>query len=165
MIYIALMPPRVQFLLAQLHLVRYTARQVLETPNNKRSNRHVSAVLSCPEFHGFGQDEANGNAACTTYCVFRTSCPPAARRKANGGFFLNKESETMAIQAVRKPAQSTPASGTIPAQNLTAVLAAYNASTLASSYIERGNFAAARRKLVLALRDIETLTTTKEVQP
>ena len=45
----------------------------------------------------------------------------------------------------------------IPASNLHAVLAAFNASNMASSYIERGNFAAARRKLTQALSAINTL--------
>ena len=63
----------------------------------------------------------------------------------------------MTATTVRKPAptQSTP--DTIPAHNLTAVLAAFNAANLASSYIERGNFTAARRKLVQALASIGQL--------
>lgn len=63
----------------------------------------------------------------------------------------------MTATTVRKPApiQSTP--DTIPTTNLTAVLAAFNACNLASCYIERGNFAAARRKLVLALASIGQL--------
>ena len=47
---------------------------------------------------------------------------------------------------------------TIPADRLHAVLGAYNAANLASSYIERGNFSAARRKLTLALSAINQLT-------
>lgn len=38
-----------------------------------------------------------------------------------------------------------------------ALLGAFNATNLASSYIERGNFAAARRKLVLALQAVDQL--------
>ncbi|MBB6579385.1 hypothetical protein HNP33_003497 [Comamonas odontotermitis] len=45
----------------------------------------------------------------------------------------------------------------IPADHLQTVLGAFNAANLASSYIERGNFAAARRKLVLALQAINQL--------
>ena len=52
-------------------------------------------------------------------------------------------------------ATGTPAA--IPADRLHAVLGAFNAANLASSYIERGNFAAARRKLVLALQAINHL--------
>lgn len=57
----------------------------------------------------------------------------------------------------RKPAPNQASPATIPTTNLTAVLAAFNAANLASSYIERGNFAAARRKLVLALASIGQL--------
>ena len=61
----------------------------------------------------------------------------------------------------RKPAPSTSTPDTIPTANLTAnltaVLAAFNAANLASNYIERGNFAAARRKLVQALASIGQL--------
>ena len=53
------------------------------------------------------------------------------------------------------PNQASPA--TIPTANLTAVLAAFNAANLASNYIERGNFTAARRKLVQALASIGQL--------
>ena len=53
------------------------------------------------------------------------------------------------------PAPSTP--DPIPTANLTAVLAAFNAANLASNYIERGNFTAARRKLVQALASIGQL--------
>lgn len=45
----------------------------------------------------------------------------------------------------------------IPAQHLSTVLGAFNAVNLASSYIERGNFTAARRKLVQALASINQL--------
>lgn len=49
------------------------------------------------------------------------------------------------------PATTPPS---IPADRLQSVLAAYNAANLASSYIERGNLAAARRKLVQALASV-----------
>ena len=57
------------------------------------------------------------------------------------------------------PNQASPATipTTIPTTNLTAVLAAFNACNLASCYIERGNFVAARRKLVLALASVNQL--------
>lgn len=54
-------------------------------------------------------------------------------------------------------ASTTSKPDTIPAHRLHAVLSAFNASNLASSYIERGNFAAARRKLMQALQSINRL--------
>ena len=65
--------------------------------------------------------------------------------------------KTMTAITERKPAPSLSTADTIPTANLTAVLAAFNAANLASSYIERGNFAAARRKLVQALASISQL--------
>ena len=65
----------------------------------------------------------------------------------------------MTAITARKSAPSPQASPAIPAHNLTAVLAAFNAANLASSYIERGNFAAARRKLVQALASVNQLQT------
>ena len=63
----------------------------------------------------------------------------------------------MTASPARQPAPSTPTTHAIPTANLTAVLAAFNAANLASSYIERGNFTAARRKLVQALASIGQL--------
>lgn len=65
--------------------------------------------------------------------------------------------KTMTAITARKPAPTPSTPDTIPTTNLTAVLAAFNAANLASSYIERGNFAAARRKLVQALASIGQL--------
>lgn len=59
-----------------------------------------------------------------------------------------------ALPGMADPAPATP----IPADRLQSVLGAYNAANLASSYIERGNFIAARRKLTLALAAINQLT-------
>ena len=55
-------------------------------------------------------------------------------------------------------AASSPTTGTLAATQISTVLAAFNAANMASSYIERGNFAAARRKLVLALASVNQLT-------
>ena len=49
---------------------------------------------------------------------------------------------------------SEPPPGTIPTAHLQPVLAAFNACNLASFYLERGNMAAARRKLVQALASV-----------
>ena len=62
---------------------------------------------------------------------------------------------TVLTLASRSAAPSQP--NAIPADRLQSVLGAFNATNLASSYIERGNFAAARRKLVLALQAINQL--------
>lgn len=59
--------------------------------------------------------------------------------------------------ASRSAAPSKSKPDTIPTDRLHAVLGAFNAANLASSYIERGNFAAARRKLVLALQAVDQL--------
>lgn len=56
------------------------------------------------------------------------------------------------------PATSVPTASTLATTQISTVLAAFNAANLASSYIERGNFAAARRKLVLALASVNQLT-------
>lgn len=64
---------------------------------------------------------------------------------------------TAITQQASRAAAPSPTTGTIPASNISAVLAAFNASNLASSYIERGNFAAARRKLTQALASINQL--------
>ncbi len=61
---------------------------------------------------------------------------------------------TQAVPASASAAPIQPQAGTIPAAHLQHVLAAFNAVNLAASYIERGNLAAARRKLVLALASI-----------
>lgn len=55
-------------------------------------------------------------------------------------------------------AVSAPTTGTLATTQISTVLAAFNAANMASSYIERGNFAAARRKLVLALASVNQLT-------
>lgn len=48
---------------------------------------------------------------------------------------------------------------TIPTAHLQSVLAAFNACNLASSYLERGNIAAARRKIVQALASVNQVQT------
>ena len=64
---------------------------------------------------------------------------------------------TAITQGSPSAAQTSPKSDSIPASQLQAVLGAFNATNLASSYIERGNFAAARRKLTLALAAINQI--------
>ena len=55
------------------------------------------------------------------------------------------------------PVSTTPAAPAIPANKLQTVLGAHNAANLASLYIEKGNFTAARRKLVQALASVNQL--------
>lgn len=171
MIATVLMHPKSAYLFARVRQIVHNLPQVLETPNNQRLNRYVKAVLSCPNCAAsiptgsltYGRDGANGNAARMPDCMFRTPRPPYALRKADGGFQPNQGFDMPSIQTAAT-ATPTPAAGTISTSNLTAVLGAFNACNLASSYIERGNFTAARRKIILALRDIDTLTTAaKEV--
>ncbi|WP_406622492.1 hypothetical protein [Acidovorax sp. SDU_ACID1] len=59
-----------------------------------------------------------------------------------------------ATQGRTAPIQVNPS---IPAHHLAAVLAAFNAANLAASYIERGNIAAARRKMVQARASVNQL--------
>ena len=48
--------------------------------------------------------------------------------------------------------------GSIAVAHLQSVLAAFNACNLASGYLERGNIAAARRKLVQALASVNQVS-------
>jgi hypothetical protein len=61
---------------------------------------------------------------------------------------------TATTSASRSAAPSEPQTGTIQLSHLQPVLAAFNACNLASAYLERGNVAAARRKLVQALASV-----------
>ena len=110
--------------------------------------------------HVFGRDGANGNVARTSSSVFFTSRPPNAMKTQAVDFFGSLEGSQTMSATLPKMGPSVTATGTpaaIPADRLHAVLGAFNAANLASSYIERGNFAAARRKLVLALQAINQL--------
>ena len=64
---------------------------------------------------------------------------------------------TAITQQASRAAASQSSTGTLATTQISAVLAAFNAANLASSYIERGNFAAARRKLVQALASVNQL--------
>lgn len=65
---------------------------------------------------------------------------------------------TATIQQTSYTTASSPATvGSAPLAQASTVLAAFNAVNIASSYIERGNFAAARRKLTQALTSINQL--------
>lgn len=66
---------------------------------------------------------------------------------------------TATTQASRSAAPTQPQPGTIPTTHLMPMLAAFNACNLASFYLERGNVAAARRKLVQALASVNQVHT------
>ncbi len=125
-----------------------------------------SGVLSRPNFrelvrqhpHGFGRDGLTRKDGRTASDVFSTSRPPAALENANGGFPCHSRRSqdhdcTHGAQIRAQPRQP----GHHPHHQPTAVLAAFNACNLASCYIERGNFAAARRKLAQALASVNQL--------
>ena len=118
----------------------------------------TGALASIP--HVYGWDGANGNVVRTSVGVFFTSRPPNAM-KTQTVDFVGSPTGIQTMSAITpKMGPSVTATGTpaaIPADRLHAVLGAFNAANLASSYIERGNFSAARRKLVLALQAINQL--------
>lgn len=60
-------------------------------------------------------------------------------------------------QQASRAATPSPTTGTVPTAHITDVLAAFNAANMAASYIERGSFAAARRKLIQALASINQI--------
>ena len=63
----------------------------------------------------------------------------------------------MTVITQRATAPTPSKQDAIPTSNLHAVLAAFNAANMAASYVEKGNFTAARRKLTQALSAINTL--------
>ena len=69
---------------------------------------------------------------------------------------------TATTPASRSAAPAEPHAGTIPLSHLQPVLAAFNACNLASAYLERGNVAAARRKLVQALASVNQVHTSAQ---
>lgn len=75
------------------------------------------------------------------------------------GSLIPEGTQTMTAitQQASRAATSSPTTGTIPAAHITDVLAAFNAANMAASYIERGSFAAARRKLTQALASINQI--------
>lgn len=70
---------------------------------------------------------------------------------------VGTQTMTAITQQASRAATSSPTTGTIPAAHITDVLAAFNAANMAASYIERGSFAAARRKLTQALASINQI--------
>ena len=114
---------------------------------------------SAPSLYGYGRNGQKGNLLRTSTGVFFTSRPPyAMKTQTVGSLDSPVGTKPMTVITQRTNAPTPSKQDAIPASNLHAVLAAFNASNLASSYIERGNFAAARRKLTQALASINSLT-------
>lgn len=70
---------------------------------------------------------------------------------------VGTQTMTAITQQASRAATSSPTTGTVPTAHITDVLAAFNAANMAASYIERGSFAAARRKLTQALASINQI--------
>lgn len=96
----------------------------------------------------------------TSVCVFLTTMLHPMRSKTQKvGSLIQTGIQTMTAitqQAIRA-ATPSPTTGTVPTAHITDVLAAFNAANMAASYIERGSFAAARRKLTQALASINQI--------
>ena len=113
---------------------------------------------AAPISFGFGRDGQKGNLRRTSTGVFFTSRPPyAMKTQTVGSLDSPVGTKPMTVITQRTNAPTPSKQDAIPASNLHAVLAAFNASNMAASYVERGNFAAARRKLTQALSAINTL--------
>ena len=69
----------------------HTKSVAVAAPTVKRgfvmSELQAGCGVSTAGRSGYGQDEPTRKDGCTATDVFRTSCPPHARRKAEGGFF------------------------------------------------------------------------------
>lgn len=120
------------FLTTMLHLLRVRTHQVVFL--NPEGTKTMTATLRA-----------------------RTAAPTTTTPRIVSGLSLTDPRCAEVLNALPGMADPAPAVP-IPADRLQSVLGAYNAANLASSYIERGNFIAARRKLSLALAAINQLT-------
>ena len=113
-----------------------------------------------PEFSVLGGQEGHCASVAARLVACDYTCPSIRRAShALDGFLVQQGTKTMTATTPAK-GQSTPAAGmpsSIETARLPHLLAAFNAANLASSYIERGNMPAARRKLVQALASINQL--------
>lgn len=98
-----------------------------------------------------------GTKTMTATLRAHTAAPTSTTPRIVSGLSLTDPRCAEVLNALPGMADPAPAAP-IPAERLQSVLGAYNAANLASSYIERGNFIAARRKLTLALAAINQLT-------
>ncbi|MEJ5030769.1 hypothetical protein, partial [Comamonas sp. MYb69] len=130
-----------------------TSSEAFATPNDKRGfvMPRILTGLSIQHVQWLrGMVGAIRKDARTASDVFLTTMLHLLRVRTHQVVFLNPEG-TKTMTATLRAHTAAPTSpqantATIPADRLHAVLGAYNAANLASSYIERGNFLAARRK-------------------
>lgn len=144
---------------------RNTSSEAFATPNDKRGfvMPRILTGLSIQHVQWLrGMVGAIREDARTASDVFLTTMLHLLRVETQQVVFLNPEGTKTMTATLRAhtaaPTSTQATTATIPADSLQSVLGAYNAANLASSYIERGNFIAARRKLTLALAAINQLT-------
>ncbi|MEG0923184.1 MAG: hypothetical protein RSG22_17480 [Comamonas sp.] len=128
-----------------------TVKRGFVTPNFwGRVHQHLASVVS-------GEMAHSVRMGARLRTCFEHLTHPMRFKTQTVVLLIPEGSKTMTVMtlASRSAAPSQP--NPIPADRLHSVLGAFNATNLASSYIERGNFAAARRKLVLALQAINQL--------
>ncbi len=69
-----------------------TISTAVAAPTDKRgfvmSESQAGRGASAASRHGYGQDEPTRKGGCTAVDVLLTSCPPYARSKAAGGFYV-----------------------------------------------------------------------------
>ena len=144
---------------------RNTFDSAFATPNDKRGfvmPKFLGLVrLRAPVQWLRGMVGATRKGVRTALDVFLTTMLHPLRVRTQTVVPLNPVG-TKTMSAITKQANcaaaSSPTTGTLATTQISTVLAAFNAANMASSYIERGNFAAARRKLVLALASVNQLT-------
>ena len=141
---------------------RNTTYKAFATPNDKRGFV-MPKISGWERLHAlapmvWGMVGAIRKDVRTALYVFLTTMLHPIRVETKRVVLLiHKGTKPMSVITQRTTAPTPSKQDAIPASNLHAVLAAFNAANLASSYIERGNFAAARRKLTQALSAINTL--------
>lgn len=139
-----------------------TTSEAFATPNVKRGFV-MPKISGWERLHALAQmvwgvvGAIRKDARTASDVFLTTTFHPTCVRTLTMVFCDPEGNQTMPAITQRTVAPTPSTQDAIPASNLHAVLAAFNASNMASSYIERGNFAAARRKLTQALSAINTL--------
>ncbi|WP_313302937.1 hypothetical protein [Diaphorobacter sp.] len=147
-------------------------------PRGPVTQKHQSEAFATPIVkRGFVMSKISGNSGLSRFCltvwgmvgtirkdvrtasdVFLTTMLHPLHSKMQTVALVTPEgAKTMTVITQRNTAPTPSSQDAIPASNLHAVLAAFNAANMAASYVERGNFTAARRKLTQALSAINTL--------